>query len=72
MDCVNRFNNEAIPIFATNYVVSDFGTGAVMAVPAHDARDHAFALEYGLPIRQVIAPGSGGSLPLSSGAAGSR
>lgn len=54
VDCVNPFNNEAIPIFATNYVVSDFGTGAVMAVPAHDARDHAFALEYGLPIRDVI------------------
>ena len=54
VDCINSFNGEAIPIFATNYVVSDFGTGAVMAVPAHDTRDHAFALEYGLPIRQVI------------------
>jgi leucyl-tRNA synthetase len=39
--CINPFNGEEIPIFATNYVVSDFGTGAVMAVPAHDTRDHA-------------------------------
>ena len=54
VDCINPFNGEAIPIFATNYVISDFGTGAVMAVPAHDTRDYAFALEYGLPIRQVI------------------
>ena len=53
-DCVNPFNNEAIPIWATNYVVSEFGTGAVMAVPAHDARDHAFATQYGLPIREVV------------------
>lgn len=54
VDCVNPFNGETIPIFTTNYVVSDFGTGAVMAVPGHDARDHAFALEYDLPIKPVI------------------
>lgn len=56
VNCVNPFNGEKIPIWATNYVVSDFGTGAVMAVPAHDARDHAFALEYGLPLREVVVP----------------
>ena len=56
VECINPFNGEAIPVFATNYVVSDFGTGAVMAVPAHDTRDHAFAKEYDLVIRQVIAP----------------
>ncbi len=56
VDCVNPFNGEAVQVWATNYVVSDFGTGAVMAVPAHDTRDHAFALEYGLPIKQVIIP----------------
>ena len=60
VDCVNPFNEEPIQIWATNYVVSDFGTGAVMAVPAHDTRDHAFALEYGLPIRQVIEPDDDG------------
>ena len=54
VDCINPFNGEPVQIWATNYVVSDFGTGAVMAVPAHDTRDHAFALEYGLPIKQVI------------------
>lgn len=52
--CVNPFNGEEIPVFATNYVISDFGTGAVMAVPAHDTRDYAFAQEYGLAIREVI------------------
>ena len=56
VNCVNPFNGAEVPVYATNYVVSDFGTGAVMAVPAHDTRDHAFALEYGLPVRQVIAP----------------
>ncbi len=59
VDCVNPFNGEEIPIFAVNYVVSDFGTGAVMAVPAHDTRDHAFAREYDLVIRQSIAPAEG-------------
>ena len=59
VDCINPFNGEAVPVFATNYVVADFGTGAVMAVPGHDSRDHAFALEYGLPIPQVIRPVEG-------------
>lgn len=44
-----------IPIWIANYVVSDYGSGAVMAVPAHDARDHEFAKKYGLPIKPVIA-----------------
>jgi leucyl-tRNA synthetase len=62
VDCINPFNGEAVPVFATNYVVSDFGTGAVMAVPAHDTRDHAFAREFGLVIRQSIAPLDGSSI----------
>jgi len=66
VDCINPFNGEAIPIFATNYVISDFGTGAVMAVPAHDTRDYAFALEYELPIRQVIVPSSAGDESIRS------
>jgi leucyl-tRNA synthetase len=63
INCINPFNGAEIPIWATNYVVSDFGTGAVMAVPAHDVRDHAFALEYGLPIREVVA--GDGELPFT-------
>ncbi|MCB1187602.1 leucine--tRNA ligase [bacterium] len=59
VSCVNPFNGEEVPVWATNYVVSDFGTGAVMAVPAHDTRDHAFAKEFGLPIREVVVPDDG-------------
>lgn len=47
---------EDIPIWIANYVLLDYGTGAVMAVPAHDTRDFAFAKQYNLPIRRVIAP----------------
>ncbi|MBC7363775.1 MAG: leucine--tRNA ligase [Candidatus Aminicenantes bacterium] len=55
---VNPFTGELIPIWLANYVLMDYGTGAVMAVPAHDQRDYEFAVKYGLPIRQVIAPAS--------------
>ncbi|MCY0900331.1 MAG: leucine--tRNA ligase [Firmicutes bacterium] len=47
---------DTLPIWVANYVLVDYGTGAVMGVPAHDARDYAYALKYGLPIRQVIRP----------------
>ena len=53
---VNRLNGERIPIFTADYVLTTYGTGAVMGVPAHDDRDFAFARKYGLPIRTVIAP----------------
>ena len=53
---VNRLNYERIPIFISDYVLMTYGTGAVMGVPAHDARDLDFARKYRLPIRQVIAP----------------
>ena len=53
---VNRLNGERIPIFTADYVLTTYGTGAVMGVPAHDERDFAFARKYGLPIRTVIAP----------------
>lgn len=52
---VNPINNKQYPIFIADYVVSDYGTGAVMAVPAHDQRDFEFAKEHGLPINQVIS-----------------
>ncbi len=55
---VNPFTGELIPIFLANYVLMDYGTGAVMAVPAHDQRDYEFATKYNLPIRKVIVPAS--------------
>jgi leucyl-tRNA synthetase len=53
---VNPFNGELLPIWVANYVLMDYGAGAVMSVPAHDERDFEFARKYTLPIRQVIAP----------------
>jgi leucyl-tRNA synthetase len=53
---LNRLNGEKVPIWIADYVLLSYGTGAVMAVPAHDERDFAFAKKYGLPIRVVIAP----------------
>ncbi len=53
---VNPVNNEEIPIFIADYVLADYGTGAIMAVPAHDERDFEFAKKYNLPIKMVIQP----------------
>ena len=53
---VNPVNNERIPIWIANYVLTDYGTGAVMGVPAHDERDFEFAGKYKLPVRVVIQP----------------
>ncbi len=50
----NPVNGEQIPMFVADYVLMEYGTGAIMAVPAHDARDHEFARAFGLPIRRVI------------------
>lgn len=55
---INPVNNELIPIWIANYVLMEYGTGAVMAVPAHDARDFEFAKKYNLPIKVVIQPES--------------
>ncbi|MBX3300118.1 MAG: leucine--tRNA ligase [Acidobacteria bacterium] len=52
---VNPFNGADMPIWVGNYVMMDYGTGAVMSVPAHDERDFEFATKFGLPIRQVIS-----------------
>jgi leucyl-tRNA synthetase len=52
---VNPVNDELIPIWAADYVLPDYGTGAIMAVPAHDQRDLDFARAYGLPVRVVVA-----------------
>ncbi len=53
---VNPFNGERIPVWTADYVLGGYGTAAIMAVPAHDERDHAFAKKYGIPIIEVIAP----------------
>ena len=54
--CMNPFTGEKIPIYLANFVLMEYGTGAVMAVPAHDQRDFEFARKYGLPVRVVIQP----------------
>lgn len=54
--CINPVNGERVPIYVANFVLMEYGTGAIMSVPAHDQRDFDFAKKYGLPIRQVIVP----------------
>lgn len=54
---INPFNNTQTPIFISDYVLADYGFGAIMAVPAHDGRDWAFAKKFGLPIIPVLAGG---------------
>ena len=55
-DAINPVNGERIPIFVADYVLGGYGTGAIMAVPAHDERDFAFAKQFGLPIVKVVMP----------------
>ncbi len=55
---VNPITGKEIPVFTADYVMMDYGTGAIMAVPAHDTRDYDFAKKYGLPIIEVIAGGN--------------
>ena len=52
---INPVNDERIPVWAADYVLADYGTGAIMAVPAHDQRDLDFALTFGMPVRIVVA-----------------
>jgi leucyl-tRNA synthetase len=62
---VNPFNGERVPIWVANYILADYGTGAIMSVPAHDDRDFEFATKYGLDVRRVIAPAvAGGEEPV--------
>ncbi len=58
---INPINGERVPVYVADYVIGGYGTGAVMAVPAHDERDHAFAVKYGLPIIQVVDPAKEGA-----------
>jgi len=59
IDAIHPITGETIPIWVANFVLMGYGTGAVMSVPAHDTRDHTFAKQYGLLIKQVIAPADG-------------
>jgi leucyl-tRNA synthetase len=56
---INPFTNEPVPIWIANFVLAEYGTGAIMAVPAHDERDYEFARKYNLPIRIVVSHGAG-------------
>jgi leucyl-tRNA synthetase len=53
---INPYNGQQVPIWVANYILADYGTGAIMSVPAHDERDFEFATKYNLPIVQVIKP----------------
>ncbi len=64
---INPLTGESMPIYTAPYVLMEYGTGAIMAVPGHDQRDFEFAQRYGLPIREVIRPAAGAAaLPTSS------
>ena len=56
---VNPYSGEKVPIWVGNFVLMGYGTGAIMAVPAHDERDFEFCTKYGIPIRPVIRPVDG-------------
>ena len=68
IDAVHPISGQRVPIWAANFVLMAYGTGAVMAVPAHDQRDFEFATKYGLPIRQVVFPPGGQNEDLGAGA----
>jgi leucyl-tRNA synthetase len=61
-------SGEQVPVWVANFVLIDYGSGAVMSVPAHDTRDYAFAKTYGLPIKQVIYPADGSDVTVESDA----
>ena len=62
---VNPYNGERVPVWVANYILMDYGTGAIMSVPAHDERDYEFAKKYGIEIKQVIVPAESDKLALS-------
>ena len=53
---IHPFTGETLPVWVANYILADYGTGAIMSVPGHDERDFEFATKYGLPIKRVVAP----------------
>src|SRR6202035_1754428 len=60
---INPFSGERVPIWVANYILLEYGTGAVMSVPAHDARDYEFARKHGLEVRIVVLPRRNGEPP---------
>ncbi len=66
-EAVNPFTGETLPIWVANYILADYGTGAIMSVPGHDERDYEFATKYGLPIKRVVAPATSGGADDDSG-----
>ncbi len=68
LTAVHPVSGEEVPVWVANFVLMGYGTGAVMAVPAHDQRDHDFARRYHLPIRQVIFPAGGSEMDIAKAA----
>lgn len=68
LTAIHPLNGREVPIYIANFVLMDYGTGAVMAVPAHDQRDFEFATKYGLDIIPVIKPADGSELDVSEAA----
>ncbi len=65
LEALHPITGDQVPVWAANFVLMGYGTGAVMAVPAHDERDHEFALKYGLPITPVVYPKDNSNLDVS-------
>jgi len=68
LGALHPVSGATVPVWIANFVLTGYGTGAVMAVPAHDQRDHDFALAYNLPIRQVIFPADDRAVDIQAGA----
>ncbi|MDQ3583150.1 MAG: leucine--tRNA ligase [Pseudomonadota bacterium] len=64
LEALHPVSGERLPIWVANFVLMAYGTGAIMAVPAHDQRDFEFATRYGLPIKPVVFPCEGGDVPI--------
>jgi leucyl-tRNA synthetase len=62
---INPFTHGRVPLWAANYVLLDYGTGAIMSVPAHDERDYDFAIKYGIPVKRVIREKDPGETPVA-------
>ncbi len=68
LQAIHPLTGEQVPVWIANFVLMSYGTGAVMAVPAHDGRDHEFACKYHLPIKQVIFPVDGSAVDIEQAA----
>jgi leucyl-tRNA synthetase len=68
IDAIHPISGEKVPLWVANFVLMSYGTGAVMAVPAHDERDWEFAKKHGLEIKQVIKPADGSGIDIDEGA----